>query len=277
MGGGMKSLKSLLKSLRPKPADQYSKLIAQAQNAKSQSRWQEAADFYQQAYDLRESFGVMVQIGHMNKEAGRLDEAEQAYFLALAKKPDDADLNLQIGHFFYVKGDLSRSVESYRKASELMPDNPFYLDNLKIGERRLYESSFKDNLEVALKALNLGQWSEAEANFVLVHEAGSKDYLHLLGHAVKEQGRIAEAVEHYRAYYEHVKDRSGEEPYEAALLVGGTLRIAGKYSEAGSWIMKARALKMEREGWVGSVDNLREDTVQSLRRVHPALDASYIR
>lgn len=273
----MKLAKLIKKASAPKPSDPYHQLIAEAQKAKSQSRWAEAAELYEQAYGLRESYGVMVQMGHMNKEAGKLEAAEAAYFNALAQKPTDADLNLQIGHFFFVKGDLGRSVEYYRKAIEIEPDNPAYAEHLKIGERRAHEAPFKDNLEGALKALRLGQWAVAEAGLRAVADAGSTDYLQLLGHAVKEQGRMVEAIELYRAHYEKIKDQPGPELLEALVLIGQSLRVINKHTEAASWLMLARSTRMAYEGWVGSVDNLLTDVELCLRRVHPSIDGGYIR
>lgn len=270
-------LAKYIKRRLPKPADPYHQLIAEAQKAKSQSRWAEAAQLYEQAYGLRESYGVMVQMGHMNKEAGNLEAAEAAYFRALAQKPTDADLNLQIGHFFFVKGELDRSVDYYRKAVEVEPENPAYVEHLKIGERRAYEAPFKDSLEAALKALRLGQWAVAEVGLRAVAEAGSTDYLQLLGHAVKEQGRLGEAIELYRAHYEAIKDKPGPDLIEAMVLIGQSLRTADQHSEAATWLMLARATRMAREGWVGSVDNLLKDVEACLLRVHPSIDSGYIR
>ena len=64
---------------------------------------------------------IHVQCGHMLKEAGELERAEQHYNKARVLMPNDPDLALQFGHFYKVAGRLGEAELSYRRAAELMP------------------------------------------------------------------------------------------------------------------------------------------------------------
>lgn len=259
-----------------KPSDPFSDLVKAAQAANRTHDWSKAAELYAQALDLKDNFGVRVQLGHMLKEAGCLDEAEQAYLKALSEKPEDGDLNLQIGHFYFVKNDLAQSLDYYTKAASIEPGNPTILEALRIGQSRLEDAPIRVPLALAIKALGKGRWVDAEKALLEIKALGRTDYLHLLGHAVKEQGRLNESVEIYQAYLGALPAEKGEAVYEAYLMIGQTLRTAGRYLEASNWLMEARAYRMGREGWVGSVDVLLDDVRNCIKRVHPSLDPSYI-
>jgi tetratricopeptide (TPR) repeat protein len=74
--------------------------------------------------------GIHVQCGHMFKEAGELDRAEQHYNSARRLMPNDPDLALQFGHFYKVAGRLDEAELSYRRAAELMPGAAEPVDEL---------------------------------------------------------------------------------------------------------------------------------------------------
>lgn len=277
MGFGMKPPAALRRLFRRAASDPRAVLLKRAQAAKAARDWRGAADLYRQALALRDAFGPRVQLAHMLKEAGELDAAEAEYGLALAMKPQDADLHLQMGHFYFVKGDLDQSLRFYRQAVELAPGDPGLREALRTGERRAADAPFAAALEAAMKAMAVGRWRDAEEGFRALQAAGRKDYLNLQGHAAKEQGRVDEAVDLYRDYARHLADRGGPEAYEAELELARALQLAGRFSEAAVRFSAARDLRMEREGWTGSVDDLLEEIRNCLRRVHPSLDPGFIR
>lgn len=270
-------LRGLYRRLGLGRADPRAALIARAQEAKAARDWQGAAESYGRALELREAFGTRVQMGHMLKEAGDLEGAEAHYFKALALRPDDADLHLQLGHFYFVKDQPEESVKFYRKAVELAPGDRTLEDALRLGESRAADAPFKSTIEGAMKAMAVGRWREAEAGFRALLEAGRDDYLHLLGHAVKEQGRIDEAIDFYRAYLDHVADEGGRTVYEAEVQLAKALQLGGRFTEAAVHFAAARDLRMSREGWVGSVDEFLTEIRNCLTRVHPSLDPGFIR
>lgn len=277
MGRQMKLRAAIRKVLRRAAADPRALLIKKAQAAKAARDWRGAATLYAQALELREAFGQRVQMGHMLKEAGDLEGAEAQYFKALALQPQDADLHMQIGHFYFVKEQHEDSVQFYRKALELAPNDPHLREVLRVGEGRAADAPFKATIEAAMKAMSVGRWREAEEGFRALQEAGRDDYLHLLGHAVKEQGRVDEAVDLYRAYRDWIAPEGGPQAYEAELHLARTLQFAGRFSEAAVHFAAVRDIRMHREGWAGSVDEMLNEIRNCVKRVHPSLDPDFIR
>lgn len=273
----MKAPAALGRWVRGGRSDPRAALMKRAQAFKADHDWRGAAEMYRQALELRDAFGPRVQLGHMLKEAGELEAAEAEYVRALAMKPTDADLHLQMGHFYFVKGDPDESVRFYRKAVELAPGDSGLLEALRIGERRAADAPFAQSLEAAMKAMAVGRWREAEVGFQTLRAAGRKDYLNLHGHALKEQGRLDEAIQLYRDYASHVAEEGGAAVYEAEVQLAQALQLVGRFSEAAVRYSAARDLKMAREGWTGSVDELLEEIRNCLKRVHPSLDAGFIR
>jgi Flp pilus assembly protein TadD len=102
-----------------------------ADAARDNREYMKAALFYEKALrHVPDHAGVHVQCGHMFKEAGELDQAEQHYDKARMLMPNDPDLALQFGHFYKVAGRLDEAERCYRKAAELMPGAPEPLDEL---------------------------------------------------------------------------------------------------------------------------------------------------
>lgn len=62
--------------------------------------WNDAAEAYAEGLKYHRSFAHLVQMGNCLKEAMRLEESEAAYQGALALKPDDQDVHLQIGRLY---------------------------------------------------------------------------------------------------------------------------------------------------------------------------------
>ena len=97
----------------------------EADAARDSKQYMKAATLYASVLRRVPDNGRLhVQCGHMFKEAGALDRAEQQYDEARMLMPDDPDLALQLGHFYKVAGRFEEAELSYRKAIELMPDDP---------------------------------------------------------------------------------------------------------------------------------------------------------
>lgn len=60
--------------------------------------------------------GDWIQYGHSLKEAGFHGRAETAYLTALAMKPDDPEIPLQLGHLAKVRGRFQAAAEAFSKA-----------------------------------------------------------------------------------------------------------------------------------------------------------------
>jgi Tfp pilus assembly protein PilF len=103
----------------------------QADAARDNKEYMKAALFYEKILSrVPDDAGIHVQCGHMFKEAGELDRAEQHYNKACALMPNDPDLALQFGHFYKVAGRLDEAERSYRRAAELMPGAAEPVDEL---------------------------------------------------------------------------------------------------------------------------------------------------
>jgi len=97
-------------------------LIRRADEARDRREWQRAALYYEEALRLTpRRADIHVQLGHMRKEAGEIDAAEEAYKAAQILMPDDADLALQLGHLYKLAGRLDDSRSSYQRALLLKP------------------------------------------------------------------------------------------------------------------------------------------------------------
>lgn len=251
--------------------------IRLAQAAKLQRDWVSAIDFYAKALSMRETFGTRVQLAHMLKEAGRLDEAEGMYLKALSKNPDDPDLNLQIGHFYWVMGDPQKSHDFYERAASLAPDDIQIRDNLRIGTERLADAPYQEAVDLGMRAMSRGEWQVAEQCFRKPYANNLFTHALVLAHAVKEQGRLEEAVEIYGKYRAFTSNAGGKLAYEGELQFAGALQLSQRFSEAAVHFAAARQLRLEQEGWVGSVDELMEQIRICVRQVHPAIDTSLLR
>jgi ADP-heptose:LPS heptosyltransferase len=97
-------------------------LIKRANTARDSRDWSRAALLYEEALQLvPDRADLHVQRGHMLKESGALDAAEQAYLAASALIPHDADLALQFGHLYKIADRLDEARSAYERALQLKP------------------------------------------------------------------------------------------------------------------------------------------------------------
>lgn len=64
---------------------------------------------------------LLMQYGHMLKEAGDHGAAEKVYETVRAALPDDPDVAMQLGHFYKVAGRPGDAEAAYRRATQLRP------------------------------------------------------------------------------------------------------------------------------------------------------------
>jgi tetratricopeptide (TPR) repeat protein len=91
------------------------------------------------------SFRPLYNLGSHLGRAGRLDEAEDAFLLALALEPTDARAHNQIGNILLIRGDLDGAAEHYDAAVSSNPSLPEPLFNLGLIHERL------GNIDTALE------------------------------------------------------------------------------------------------------------------------------
>jgi ADP-heptose:LPS heptosyltransferase/tetratricopeptide (TPR) repeat protein len=113
-------------------------LLRRADAARDRKQYSVAAKFYDQA--LRSmapnvDILLLLQCGHMHKEAGELSEAEARYLRALSLEPKNAEVLLQLGHFYKVAGRDADAKQYYREALAARPDLTDAADELhRLGE-----------------------------------------------------------------------------------------------------------------------------------------------
>lgn len=90
--------------------------------ARGRGDWEEAARLYRLHLKRRPAdFDIWVQLGHAEKEAGRMDAADEAYTKADTLRPNDADLLLNRGHLARRVGDDTAAVRFYRASLSVQP------------------------------------------------------------------------------------------------------------------------------------------------------------
>lgn len=97
-------------------------IVRRANAARDAGRYHVAAALYGEALLLAPGrVSLRIQCGHMLKEAGDFDGAEDQYLAAASQIPDDPDLALQLGHFYKIAGRPDESEAAYRRATMLRP------------------------------------------------------------------------------------------------------------------------------------------------------------
>lgn len=106
--------------------------IALADQARDIGQWERAARLYRKALARKpHNPPIWVQLGHALKESGKLADAEAAYRQALACDPRHADAYLQLGHLLRLTGDSKAAQASYVRAFVLDPAVPHSLQELR--------------------------------------------------------------------------------------------------------------------------------------------------
>lgn len=87
--------------------------------ARTRGAWVEAAQLYRLHLDRHPNdFDIWVQLGHAEKESGRMDAANAAYTKAASIKPNDADLLWNRGHLAKRLGDEATADRFYQASLE---------------------------------------------------------------------------------------------------------------------------------------------------------------
>ena len=100
-------------------------LIRLADAARDRKQYLVAAELYDEA--LRAGgpavdIGLLLQCGHMHKEARNLPEAKARYLQALSLAPKDAEVLIELGHFFKVSNRYADAEHYYQEALIARPD-----------------------------------------------------------------------------------------------------------------------------------------------------------
>jgi GT2 family glycosyltransferase/tetratricopeptide (TPR) repeat protein len=116
---------------------------------KLQGRTAAAVEAYGEAAKLTEQATIRLQYANMLRASGNLPEAELAYRSALAVRPDDSNIHLQLGHCLKLQGRRQAALEAYGQAAEL---TPFSIEPKRelflMGQRQNQESLFEAQLRL---------------------------------------------------------------------------------------------------------------------------------
>ncbi|HVW49509.1 MAG TPA: tetratricopeptide repeat protein [Trinickia sp.] len=195
-------------------------------------------------------------LGVLRHQQGRHEEAAELVGRAVALRPDDAALQLNLGNALKALGRLDGAIERFRNALSLAPEFPLahynlgnayaqagrHEDAVDAFDRSLRlqpnDASTYNNLGNALHAL--GRTEEAIAAFsqALALRPGHAGAHNNLGMALAALGRADEAITHFRAAL------TAEPRYVAAHFnLGNTLDAVGLHAQAATAFEAALSLQ----------------------------------
>ncbi|WP_116136468.1 tetratricopeptide repeat protein [Trinickia diaoshuihuensis] len=195
-------------------------------------------------------------LGVLRHQQGRHEEAAELVGRAVALRPDDAGLQLNLGNALKALGKLDGAIERFRNALSLAPD--FGLAHYNLGnayaqagrhedavlafERSLRlqpnDASIYNNLGNALHALGRTQEAIAAFSQALALRPGHAGAHNNLGMALAALGRTEQAIEQFQAAL------AAQPNYVAAHFnLGNTLDAVGRHEEAAGAFEAALALQ----------------------------------
>jgi tetratricopeptide (TPR) repeat protein len=152
-------------------------------NLLSKAKPAEAVGFYRVALALRpKDSSVHINLGLALADAGQLDEAIKVYHRALDLDPGLVWVHINLGVALRDAGRVDEAIKAYRRALELDPNLAGAHNNLGIALRD--QGRLREAIAAHRRALELDpRWSMAHSN---------------LGVALADNGQMAEAVAEYR-------------------------------------------------------------------------------
>jgi len=168
--------------------------------------------------------------GHLEGEAGKHEQAVQAYREAIRLKPDLADAWYNLGIAYRKVGQYQQAVQAYREAIRLRPDDAEAWNNLGIAYDQL--GQLQEAIRAYREAIRL--------------KPDLADAWHNLGIAYLALGQPQEAVRAYREAVRLMPDLP-----DAWNNLGIACRRLGQYDDAVQAYREAIRLKPEHgEAWV---------------------------
>ena len=195
-------------------------------------------------------------LGVLRHQQGRHEEAADLVGRAVALRPNDAALQLNLGNALKALGRLDGAIERFRNALSLAPEFPLahynlgnayalagrHEDAVDAFERTLRlqpnDASAYNNLGNALHAVGRTEDAIAAFSRALALRPGHAGAHNNLGMALAALGRPDDAVAHFRAAL------AAQPNYVAAYFnLGNTLDATGRHAEAAAAFEAALALQ----------------------------------
>lgn len=160
-------------------------------------------------------FPMLISIGNVLSELGRVDDAISIFYEALKRKNKSAYIHNEIGKLFLKKGNLEQSSNFLKRAMALSPDNldrlcdlgQISLEQLKVKDANLY---FKKALELdpnltkakkgELLAKNIDGWMTKATNV----PDSFASLLNAVGVNMAKKLRFQKAIDHYESSLKYV-------------------------------------------------------------------------
>jgi serine/threonine-protein kinase len=149
---------------------------------------EESIGYYRAAVALRpRDPGVRLDMGRTFYFMGKMPAAEAEYREAVRIKPDYSMARYNLGMALYAQGKLDEAAEEYRMAIRLRPDVPQIRNNLAVA--------YLDQNKPDQAVVELRQALRLDPKFAEAH--------HTLAEALEELGKPAEAIEEFRQAKSH--------------------------------------------------------------------------
>ena len=128
-------IQAAIDNARQNPND-FDAQIKAAEGYYKAQQFSGALEFLTQANKLRpDNSEIMTDIGNVNFDSDKYEEAEKWYTAALAKKPDDADVRTDLGltFIFRDKPNYDRAIEEFKRVIASNPAHVQALQNLTVA------------------------------------------------------------------------------------------------------------------------------------------------
>lgn len=204
-----------------------------------------------QRNDSQNQLGSLIQVAEAHRNAGRVNEAEEAFRAIIKIKPDFPEAHYNLGYVLEQNAKLHEATESFKNALSLKPD--FAEAHNMLG--KIFDQ--QDKLEEALvcyqKALVL------KPDYATAHNN--------IGRALEKQKRLDEAKDCYQRAITIKPD------YAIAYYnIGNILVLQDKYPEAAEYVKNAIALNPnlpEAYNLIGNIlehQNKEEEAIENYQR-----------
>lgn len=125
-----------MSDIHQKQEHAFEEILRAATGAADRRDWELAAGLFAQAIPLDPSAGLIVQYGHMLKEAGYLEAAASAYRAAIVWDGTAGDGYVHLGHLLKRLGRMDEAIKTF-EAAERMPYGPHVrpeINGLKVAQ-----------------------------------------------------------------------------------------------------------------------------------------------
>lgn len=246
-------------------------LMAEANRARQRQNWSVAAEKYAAALAFtHDKFGLLVQLGHMQKEAGHFEDAEKSYAEALSLRPADWDLHVQFGHLFNRAGTPDKALEWYKKALALRPDDRETLTLVQSLGVRAQSPMIEELRRIALQEMDSRQFEAALPKVESLYtQYNLRDFDVILGHAYKELGLYEKARKLYDAYLARCLENDSKHVFDAFFQLGNICKLSGDEARALDYYIDAKSYKNRTEAFLDASDPIMQEINACMTRLYP--------